>query len=439
MPKTVLLVDDDALFRRMIGDGLRAAGYQVAEAADGLEALEQVRRSRPDFILLDLIMPKLDGFRVCKMLKGHPEHQTIPVIVMTGLGNEALKNLPELGAEAAVPKRGGEATLAELQKTLQLLGAARLKPAPVLDSAQDLAEWRIVNELLAERQHTQSVLANLGEGVAELDDRGRVVYINRMGLTKLGLAEDTLLGSLGAALLGEAAVPALGEAIRMIQAGGDPVRLELPYRQKTLGVTLTSLPRADGPPGALLVLRDLTDLARRVRNLAAVTAVARQILAHRDPAIVLREIVTRTADLLETDRCGLFRAEGVGADLQFRCAQAVGLSADYVAALHLAPGEAVVGRAVAERRPVATPDISRDRTFRLPVDLRPQLAREGIGAILAAPLVTGEAALGALVVYRPAGYHFTPEEVELVTCLAEAAAIALENARLHEEMQRYAR
>ena len=152
MPKTVLIVDDDAFFRQAIGDGLRAAGYQVVLAGDGLDAIEQVKKAPPDFILLDLIMPKLDGFRVCKMLKAHPQHRTIPLIVLTGIGKEGLKNLHDLGAEVAVAKRGAEATLAELRKTLQLLGSARLKPLPVVDQAQDLRERRIVSELLAERR-----------------------------------------------------------------------------------------------------------------------------------------------------------------------------------------------------------------------------------------------------------------------------------------------
>ncbi len=81
MSETVLLLDDDALFRVAIGDGLRAAGYTVAVALDGLEALERAREAPPDFILLDLIMPKLDGFRTCRLLKQHPQHRSIPIIL----------------------------------------------------------------------------------------------------------------------------------------------------------------------------------------------------------------------------------------------------------------------------------------------------------------------------------------------------------------------
>ena len=103
MPKTVLLVDDDPLFQAVIRDGLGAAGYAVAVAGNGLEAVEMVRESPPDFILLDLIMPKLDGTRTCKILKGHPQHRSIPVVILTGLGSEGLKALDGLGPRLRWP------------------------------------------------------------------------------------------------------------------------------------------------------------------------------------------------------------------------------------------------------------------------------------------------------------------------------------------------
>ncbi len=121
MPKTVLVVDDDALFRQALSEGLRSAGYEVALAADGLEALEKVREAPPDFILLDLIMPKLDGLRTCQLLKRHPRHQAIPVIFLTGLGPEGVPALERLRAGATVAKRQAPATLSDILRTLHLL------------------------------------------------------------------------------------------------------------------------------------------------------------------------------------------------------------------------------------------------------------------------------------------------------------------------------
>ncbi len=439
MPKTVLLVDDDPFFQAVIRDGLGAAGYAVAMAGNGLEALETVRESPPDFILLDLIMPKLDGTRTCKILKGHPQHRSIPVVILTGLGSEGLKALDGLGAEAAVAKRQAGPTLQEILKTLKLLESARREPRPAADPALHRPERRIVSELLAERRHTQTLLAMLGEGVVELDDGGRVVYGNAAALAMLGRTEDAILGGPGAELLGAANAPALERGLREVLAEGEgsTVRLDLPHGDKTIGVTLTALPRPEGSPGALLVLRDLTNLARQARCLQALAAVDQNILDKADLGAVLRRIVTQTAELLGAERCGLYRLERTSDQLRFRCIQGLGLSERYARNLFLAPGQGAVGKAVEERRAVYTSDLLRDPALSIPADMRALLQEEGIGAVLAAPILLPDEAYGTLTVYRQAGHRFTPEEVELVISLAGSAAIAIENARLfHEEQER---
>ena len=439
MPKTVLLVDDDPLFQAVIRDGLGAAGYAVAVAGNGLEAVEMVRESPPDFILLDLIMPKLDGTRTCKILKGHPQHRSIPVVILTGLGSEGLRALDGLGAEAAVAKRQAGPTLQEILKTLKLLESARPEPRPAADPALHPPERRIVSELLAERRHTQTLLATLGEGVVELDDGGRVVYGNAAALAMLDRTEDAILGGPGAELLGAANAPALDRGLQEVLTGGEgrTVRLHLPHGEKTIGVTLTALPRPEGSPGALLVLRDLTSLARQARGLQALAAVDQHILGKADLGAVLRRIVTRTVELLGVERCGLFRLEQAGDEVRFRCVQGVGLSERYAQGFRLAPGQGAVGKAVAERRAVYTSDLLRDPALCLPAEVRTLLQEEGIEAVLAAPILLPDEAYGALTVFRPAGYRFTPEEVELVISLAGSAAIAIENARLfHEEQER---
>ncbi|HEY7676074.1 MAG TPA: GAF domain-containing protein, partial [Candidatus Methylomirabilis sp.] len=439
MPKTALIVDDDVLFQAAIGDGLRDAGYAVAVAANGLEALEMVREAPPDFILLDLIMPKLDGTRTCRMLKAHPQHRAIPIIVLTGLGAEGRNALDGLGAEAVVAKRQAELTLADILKTLQRLESSRAGSGASAEPAPEMAPRRIVSELLAERRHTQTLLATLGEGVVELDDRGRVVYGNAAALAMLDRTEDETLGGPGAELLGGANALALEGGLREVLAegAGRTVRLDLPHADKTIGVTLTSLPRPEGPPGALLVLRDLTNLARQARGLQALAAVDRHILDKADLGAVLRKIVTRTAELLGVERCGLYRIERESDRIRLRCIQALGLSERYTRDLCLAPGQGVVGKAVEERRAVYTLDLLRDPALCVPAEMCALLREEGIGAALAAPILLPDEAYGTLTVYRAAGHRFTPEEVELVASLAGSAAIAIENARLfHEEQER---
>ena len=80
---SVLIVDDEESVRALVLETLAGTGYELREAADGEEALERIAARRPDAIVLDLMMPKLDGFAVLERLQGDPETRRIPVVVLT--------------------------------------------------------------------------------------------------------------------------------------------------------------------------------------------------------------------------------------------------------------------------------------------------------------------------------------------------------------------
>jgi CheY-like chemotaxis protein len=83
--KKILVVDDDADDVKMISMILEPEGYAVVTAANGVEALKKVESEDPDLILLDVMMPELDGFAACAKLKSSPESRGIPVVLLTGV------------------------------------------------------------------------------------------------------------------------------------------------------------------------------------------------------------------------------------------------------------------------------------------------------------------------------------------------------------------
>jgi CheY-like chemotaxis protein len=102
---SVLLVDDEDVLRKVMKDLLTRDGYQVVEAATGLEALDQVDRHAPDIIVLDLNLPGLDGYSVLKELRTRPATSRIPVIVLTAKGDEDNEvRVFELGADDFLSK-----------------------------------------------------------------------------------------------------------------------------------------------------------------------------------------------------------------------------------------------------------------------------------------------------------------------------------------------
>ncbi len=80
---TILYADDDPQQHLLVRTALRKTGYLLIEADDGIDALEKIQQYHPDLILLDLFMPRLDGFRVLETLKSAPDLRHIPVVVLS--------------------------------------------------------------------------------------------------------------------------------------------------------------------------------------------------------------------------------------------------------------------------------------------------------------------------------------------------------------------
>lgn len=103
MEKTILVVEDDAGIRTILQDALSAQGYQVAAADDGAQGLEMALELKPDLIILDVMLPRMDGFEVCKRIR--KEGVTSPILMLTVRDEEVDKVLGlELGADDYVTK-----------------------------------------------------------------------------------------------------------------------------------------------------------------------------------------------------------------------------------------------------------------------------------------------------------------------------------------------
>lgn len=103
--KTILLVDDDFTLREMYGERLKAEGFQIVQASNGEEALQMAKKNKPNIILLDIMMPKINGFDVLKQLKADDELKVIPVLILTALIQEVDKiQGQKLGADGYIIK-----------------------------------------------------------------------------------------------------------------------------------------------------------------------------------------------------------------------------------------------------------------------------------------------------------------------------------------------
>ena len=101
MRKKILVVEDNTELLKLLRLNLKAAGFAIATATNGIEALKKAHSVSPDLVLLDLVLPELDGFAVCETLRKGPTTASIPIIVLTGLNNDSARRAT-LQADTAI-------------------------------------------------------------------------------------------------------------------------------------------------------------------------------------------------------------------------------------------------------------------------------------------------------------------------------------------------
>lgn len=112
----ILLVDDNTFSLKLLQKKLEDTGYEVETALDGIKALNAVRADPPELILLDVMMPRLDGYRVCKLLRMDKRFGSIPIIMLTSKAGEEDRRLGlELGVNAFILKS------ADLQEIIRVI------------------------------------------------------------------------------------------------------------------------------------------------------------------------------------------------------------------------------------------------------------------------------------------------------------------------------
>jgi len=165
MGKRILVVDDSVLVREMYRAQLEEGGYEVLTASDGIEAINTAFTSLPDLILLDIHMPKINGYQVCRLLKDHPATKDIPIIIMTGQGTGGMVGDPrkwsfQTGANGFYGKDEGVALIPAI--------ALHLQKAPLRVGSVSAGVPRVMSE-------TEIMLA-----LSELLDRQLYLDITRL-------------------------------------------------------------------------------------------------------------------------------------------------------------------------------------------------------------------------------------------------------------------
>ena len=177
---TILVVDDTPPNIKVLDAILAPRGYAVVSATSGPEALERVARQPPDLILLDIVMPGMDGYEVCRRLRADPATRLLPVIMITASGDQEKVRAIEAGADDFIPKPFNQAEL--LARVRSLLRIKEYHDTIERQAAQ-LAEWN------------RTLEARVRQQVEELERLGRLRRFLSPQVAELIAGDERLLES----------------------------------------------------------------------------------------------------------------------------------------------------------------------------------------------------------------------------------------------------
>jgi two-component system, cell cycle sensor histidine kinase and response regulator CckA len=258
--KKILVVDNHPIMLKFMRELLEKKGHRVCSAADGLSALEILKTNIPDIIFADLIMPNIDGKKLCRIIRGMPKFKDIFIVILSAIATEEEPDLAEYGADFCIAK-GPFNEMAE--HVLTTIEHADVEPAQRVKAKilgrEKLFKREITRELLASRKHFETILNNISEGILELTSELKIVYINPAAVSIIGIPEETVLSENFTALFDEEHRERIIDALKNPGNKKQLISSEAPAELNKKQITLNIIPIKDEEQSPILViLKDVT-------------------------------------------------------------------------------------------------------------------------------------------------------------------------------------
>jgi len=451
-PARILVVDDEDRNRRLLVAMLEAEGYTAPEAADGAQALELVRQSLPDMVLLDIMMPGMDGYEVARALKADAATKAIPIVMVTALDDREsrLRGL-EAGAEEFVTKPVDRNEL-----RIRVRNLLHLKKFS--DHLEQLVEERTakLEAEIAERKRIEKEQARLvaiieatPDFIGTSDPDGNVLFVNQAGLGMLGYRAGEAMTALriaeaqpkwAAKLVAEQGIP---HAVEHGSWSGETALLRRDGREIPVSQVIIAHKGAGGSVEYLsTIARDITlrkEHEKRITRLNRVYAVL--------SGINMTIVRTRDRQELFDDACriavdlGKFRLAWIGLldanGMDVTPVARAGVDEGYLDNIQLtarddAPDRCeLVARALRERAAMVCNDIDTDPRM---ARWREEALRRGYRSVAVFPLQLEHKVTGLFLLYASEADFFDTEEMRLLTEIAGDISFALDHLEKEERL-----
>ena len=258
--KKILVVDNHSMMLKFMSKLLEKEGHQVLTASDGLSALEILKTNIPDVIFADLIMPNIDGKKLCQIVRQIPELEDVFIVILSAIAAEEEPRLDDYGADVCIAKGPFNKMAEHVLQALELSDAEPTqKSKGKIIGRQELFKREITEELLASKKHFEATLNNISEGIVELTSELKIVYINPAALSIIGIPEETLLSSDFTKLFNEKHQKRIIDSLENPGKKQRIISPEAPVELNNKQITLNVIPiKDDGHHPILIILKDVT-------------------------------------------------------------------------------------------------------------------------------------------------------------------------------------
>ncbi len=451
-PARILVVDDEERNRRLLVAMLEAEGYAAAEAADGTQALELARQSPPDIVLLDIMMPGMDGYDVARALKASAATQAIPVVMVTALDDRdsRLRGL-EAGAEEFVTKPVDRNELrVRVRNLLRLKEFSDHLEQLVKDKTAKLeAELLERKRIENEQARLVAIIEATPDMVATGDPRANALYCNPAGLRMLGFNAGQDVSAINinslypdrvAKLIREQAIP---HALEHGSWSGETAFRRRDGQEIPVSQVIIAHRGGNGSVEYLsTIARDITlqkqhekQIMRLNRVYAVLSGINMTIVRTRDRQELFDESCRIAVEQ------GQFRLAWIGLldanGLDVTPVARAGVDEGYLDNIQLtardgAPDRCeMVARALREKSAVVCNDIATDAQM---ARWREQALQRGYRSVVVFPLQLEDEVRGLLLLYASEAGFFDTEEMRLLTEIAGDISFALDHIKKRERL-----
>ncbi|WP_088894017.1 ATP-binding response regulator [Leptolyngbya ohadii] len=272
-PATILIVDDTPANLNLLFDFLRDSGFKVLVAQSGKSALQKVEYAKPDLILLDILMPEMDGFETCRILKSQPSTRETPIIFMTALSDteDKVKGL-QLGAVDYITKPfQQEEVLARIQLHLNLRHLTRQVQEQNARLEQEIQERIQAEETVRQREAQLRLITDaLPLMIAYIDREHRYRFVNRGYEDWYQRSREELQTLHVCDLLGESLYQELLPKLKLALSGHSVTfEKSLPRDSDLRNLEINYIPDFDGQTvrGTYVLVQDVTERKQLERQL----------------------------------------------------------------------------------------------------------------------------------------------------------------------------